>query len=203
MLIALFWIGFLGAAAVVILVNHRRKLVPLTPIGDAPDAARVRIAGKVATENALRAPLSGRPCTCYQLWMVMRGLTRGTQRRTHRGAHEFQLTDPTGTASVPIERVYLEVSADHIETTTIPQLNDSIRSILERSGIKLQKVSSIQLYEAIIAHGDEIEVVGSGLRRAVPNGPRERGFRDAPASLLELRGPVLVIGARREIRTLQ
>ncbi len=202
MVIAVFWLGFLGATAIVILASHRRKMVPLTPIGDAPDAARVRIAGKVISENALRAPLSGRPCTCYWVSIQMQG-TYWRSQRIHRDAHEFQLTDPTGTASVAIERVHLELSADHIESTTVPQLTHSIRSLLGRWGLKLDKVSSIQLCEAIVAHGDEIEVVGSGLRRAVPNGPRERGFRDVPASLLELRGSVHVLGARRPIRTLQ
>jgi hypothetical protein len=200
MLLAVFWVGFLGATAIVIVVSHRRKMVPLIPIGEAPDAAPVRIAGRVTADNALRAPLSGRPCTCYYVSVV----TEGSRRRTRwrfQDAAEFQLVDATGTASVPVDRPYLEVSADHIQDTTLRLLSDATRATLDRLGVKLDKVHSVQLYEAIIADGDEIEVVGSGLRRAIPSERRERGFRDPPSTLLELRGPVHLLGARREIRT--
>ena len=175
-------------------------MVALASINDAPDAAYVRIAGKVVSENKLIAPVSGRPCTCYTLWVRTVG-KRGRRRHTYEDAREFDLVDATGIANVPAESVHLEVSADHIHNTTPARLSSTLQATLTRLGVTLEKVSEIVVYEGIVADGDEIEVVGVGMRKAVPADFRERGFRDVPGSLFELRGAVHVLGARREITT--
>jgi hypothetical protein len=200
-LIAAFWIGFLGVTAVVIVASRVRKLAPLSPIGAAPEAVVVRIAGTVATENGLRAPVSNRPCTCY--WVAVMTKGRRRVRRTFQEVLELELVDPTGRASVPAERVHLEVSADLIHDTTPHELPERLRSKLAQWGVKLDKESSLQLCEGIVAQGDEVEVVGSGMRRPLPGDLGERGFRDAPATLLELRGAVHILGARRPIQIVE
>jgi len=201
-LLAVFWIGFLGAIGVTIVVGRHRKELPLAPIGEAPDGVLVRLVGTVVADNGLRAPLSGRACTCY--WVeISAQKSRERGRWRSQDARVFRLTDPTGTASVPIEGVHLEVSADHIHETSAARLTHSLRVTLERLGVKLEKVSELEMYEGIIADGDEIEVVGCGIRVPLPGDRRERGFRDPSPGLLELHGAVHLVGARRPIRIVE
>ena len=177
MLLAVFWIGFLGAIGVTIVVGRHRKELPLAPIGEAPDGVLVRLVS------------------------AQKSRERGRWRS--QDARVFRLTDPTGTASVPIEGVHLEVSADHIHETSAARLTHSLRVTLERFGVKLEKVSKLEMYEGIIADGDEIEVVGCGIRVPLPGDRRERGFRDPSPGLLELHGAVHLVGARRPIRIVE
>jgi hypothetical protein len=43
-----------------------------------------------------------------------------------------------------------------------------------------------RFYEAVIVEGQEIEVVGAGIRKSDPASTSERGYRDAPPTVLHV-----------------
>jgi hypothetical protein len=201
MIIAVFWLGLLGAIGVALVVK-RGGDQPLHKIGDAPDATLVRIGGAVVGEPTLRAPLSGRPCLYY-----VASVTVGqyNKRNTHRVANgaAFAITDETGTALVPREGAKYEVSHDVVEIERASRLKPRLVGAIERLGVVLPDIAEVTLYEGIIAPGDEIEIVGAGMRKPVADDTRERGFRDMPSSTFELHGEFVVRGARRPGRRLE
>lgn len=201
MIIAAFWIAIFGSIGLT-LVLKRAQERPLVKIGEAPDATLVRIAGAVVGEPTLHAPLSRRPCLYYVANVT---ISQYNKRRTYRVADgaAFAITDETGTALVPREGAQYEVSHDVIEIERASRLEPRILGAIERLGVELPAIAEVSLYEGIIAPGDEIEIVGAGVRTAVAADTRERGFRDMPSSTFELHGEFIVRGARRPARPLE
>jgi hypothetical protein len=201
MIIAVFWIGLLGAVGVTLVLKRGRER-PIVKIGEAPDATIVRIGGAAVGKTELYAPLSRRPCLYYGVLVTV---VDGDKRKSYRKAEAsaFAITDETGIALVPREGTRFEVSHDVVEVERASKLPPRIAGAIQRLGVVASDSAEIQLYEGIIAPGDEVEIVGSGVRKAIAGDTRERGYRDMPASTFELHGELIVRGARRPAHPLE
>jgi hypothetical protein len=199
-MIAVFWIGLLGAVAVTVVMSRRRTLLPQTPIAEAPDARVVRIRGKVVGELPLRAPLSRRPCAYYLVDVLAAPYNRRNQW-TFVDARPFAIADDTGRAAIPTAE--FEVPADLTVQTKFGNLAPRLQAAVGQLGIAIADTTEVTLYEAIIGEGDEIDVTGAGMRRVAASDASERGFRDRPTGVFELSGAIHVLGERRPLRALE
>ena len=199
MIIAAFWLGLLGAVAVVVITKRHREVMPLTAIAEAPDAKVVRIRGKIIGDLELRAPLSGRPCTYYFVHILAAPYNRRNQWR-FADARAFAIADDTGRATIPAAD--FEVPADIHQLCRFSQLSPRTQTALGQLGIAVADTTEVTIYEAIIGEGEEVEVTGAGMRRIGPGDAAERGFRDRPAGVYELSGAIHVLGERRPMRPL-
>jgi len=172
----------------------------LSPIGSAPEGKLIRVRGKVACSEPLKAPYTGRLCAYFRLELLYRASDK-VFSRVHEACRDFTVTDKTGAAQILSERAAVEVVADFVEMERASWLSPTGRAVLAELGWELPEIASVELCEAVIPIDGEIEVAGSATRE--PGlGPvaGERGYREGPGGLLVFSGDTVLLGERRERR---
>jgi hypothetical protein len=159
--------------------------VKLLPVADVPDGKICRIDGIVGEyASTLRAPLSGRACVYYMVLVEESGRTW-----TEREGVAFGLEDASGRAVIDPSSARVALLLDHRED--LKALRDATPqqdAVLLRHGYDVRGAGDLIFYEAVIAVGERITVVGAGSRELDGASDRESGFRDPPATRLRVKG---------------
>jgi len=202
-LVVLGFVGFVGSVGLSVARARRKgplRSRPLTPIGSAPEGAPIRVRGKVACPEPLKAPYTGRPCVYFRFELLYRGDGQIVVRE-HAAGCDFTITDETGTAQVLVERAAVEVVADFVEMERASALSAAGQALLAELGWGLPPIASVELCEAVIPIDADIDVAGSATREPWPvPAAGERGYRDAQPTLLVFSSETTLLGEKRERR---
>jgi len=187
-----------GGIAVIAAVAYRRSRIttPITAIAQAADATLVRIRGRVACAEPLRAPYSGRPCVFYKVEVVCIQFNHRLHYQ-HTDSCELIVTDATGIARILPGRAQFEAYADVGEATRASRISERARELIQQMEWPLPEIAGVQISEHAIAIHDEVDVAGIPMREVHATEARERGFRDEPPTQLVFAGDVYVLKAGR------
>lgn len=157
---------------------HRRRRVAIAVAGEGP----VLIRGKVSPrDQPLTSPLTQRACVYYDVriddLMTPKNESRWAARQPstamskQRDARPFLVTDETGTALVAFDDLA------ELSFVVAPEIILSGRKIREATGIQaalsklgVAPLGAIAAHETAIFVGDEVSVVGVGMREVTPDG---------------------------------
>lgn len=172
-------------------VRRRHRRMAPTPIAELPENALGRMVGRVAaSEQALRAPLTDRPCVYYMVVVSERRGKRRVTRATERRGVSFVIADRSGRAIVDSTNAQLASTFDYTErigwfSCATPEQE----ALLTRHGLRSKGLiwtRSFRFYEAVIAIGDQVGVIGAGVHEADVAAPVELGYRTAPPTRLRI-----------------
>ena len=174
----------------------RRELraAALYRIADLPDGVRGRIAGRAyPLTEALRAPLSGRPCVYF--------IARVEERNTdsdgdtwvklvdeYRGV-PFGIQDGSGRAIIDATKARLALDFDG--TSQSRPFGDMSKSEVEqaflaRHGVTGKRYSTLRYTEAIIGVDEAVAVLGAGVREPDPDASPTGAYRGELPTRLRL-----------------
>ena len=191
-------------------IRRRLRTTKLYRVADLPDGVDGRVVGRTfSTTEPLKAPLTGRPCLCF-VATVERYLGREMWRKiiTETGSTPFGFTDDSGRAIVVLTAAQLLLELDRTSRSGPWDTTAAQEALLRRhgrdaSGIWFNK--RLRYREAIIGIGEEITIVGSGIREPDPDAPPAEAYRGEPATRLRLTSSSahrLVISDSREANEL-
>lgn len=171
---------------------------PATKIADVVEGASVRITGTVACAAPLAAPYTGRACAYWRLEMIQQQFGR-VATLTALDATDFTIDDGSGRAQVLVEACEIDVVSNYVEMERARLLSDKAKALAAQyEWGPFEDVAQVNVREAIIAIGDDIDVEGIATREpAAQTDGAERGYRDA-ASVLIFSTGTRVIGKQRE-----
>ncbi len=189
-----------GMIAIGLVAAYRARItIPITAIAETGDATLVRIRGEANGEQPLRAPYSGRACVYYKLEVTFAQFNR-RERLEHSERCDLSVTDDTGVARVQSAKAAFEVAPCAGEATRASRLSERAREVLRERGWGVPEIAAVTIAESVIAVGDIVDVAGTPVREARADDVVERGFRDAPLTLM-FSGEVYVrgVGARKAV----
>lgn len=177
--------------------EQRFRRVKRWPIDDLPDNETGRLVGRVEASTSLEAPLSGRRCVVYRVIVEeFDGVVWNAVIFEARSV-PFVFVDDPGRALV--DATHSELLLDDVlrhHASAPPRQTERERAFLERhyfSGAPGPTCASASLRfrEAIIAHGDQIAVVGYGTREPDPARTPADPHRGSHPSRLRVTGTLL------------
>ena len=150
-------------------------------IADLPENKRGRIVGGVQPlEGTLHAPFTGRPCVYYEATVFRAASDTHTYAKECIGV-PFMIDDGSGTAVIDPRngrvQIYVDVVLNFGEAH-----RTNVAAMLARCNANpgLADWPSLRYMEARIEVGEQLDVVGSGIRDGVSHG--DEGYRDSRAS---------------------
>ena len=157
----------------------------------AADGEMVRVVGLVRREEgeeALVAPLTGRPCVYYQV--VVRTLRRhAVEVTTDAGAVTFRIVDATGAAVIETTNVEWTVEADHEAIVEAGATPDEAQQAFLRRHVEVQaRGDELRFFESIVELGAMVSVVGTGEREVDPMPELETPYRGLTPTRMRFRG---------------
>jgi hypothetical protein len=176
----------------------RRALlrIPRRAIAEVRSGERVRIIGRVVPCELVEAPLSGRPCVCYEVVVNEIGKNGAGEllRKVH--AARFFVEDESGRALIDPTRAGLSLILveDHTTHSSLFGGAPDPRQVAVFPGHakrleNLLLLRQLEYTEGILAPGERVAVVGQGVVEPDPDSSlRPGGYRDAPAMLLRMEG---------------
>jgi hypothetical protein len=192
------WFVYVGIGAVNVLwcalalvsmrARWRRKALaatstPLVRIADALSGGRARIAGVVKSGPTIAAPLSGRPCVCFEI--AIREPRRGDRWETvliERGGVPFVIEDAGGRALVDPQGASLMLTHSESTGDDGDEHPAALDPIFVRAGIPPDRRARAVCCESAVAIGDPVAVAGTGVAEPDPDGGAPAAaYRDAPA----------------------
>jgi hypothetical protein len=169
------------------LVRHELQNEPPQAIAQAREGDRVKITGRLRyIRPPLLAPLSGRPCACYQVRVERcHNAERFTLLHAVR-AVEFRVDDGTGTMVVRAtnDASLLLVKDVHQRSASLTELTPEMKRLfadndwLERRGLLSQSEGELLFHEGILEEGEQVAVAGE-IRREVDQGSEGHGYRES------------------------
>jgi hypothetical protein len=177
-----------------------------TAIRDFPDGSEGKIAGRLSCLGTpLTAPLSGRACAYWALWVEYLPEDRGEMLAVWRNSlddkvslkvlfsasdgQDFVIDDETGTACVRIAGAAVALTRDrHVDPATLPDPSAALIELVERQGVAWSQVhQQCWLREGVLEPGELVTVFGRGRREPDPRTPG--GYREAPLPWLVVEAP--------------
>ncbi|HEY4058607.1 MAG TPA: hypothetical protein VGM39_18470 [Kofleriaceae bacterium] len=139
--------------------------VPLssTTISTASTTGVARVLGIVSCDRPLFAPYTGRPCVYWRL--EIRQQKFKDSFLFHRAvACDFALLDKTGRAMVSGGACTYDVVANFVEMERASSLSVKAREVARAHGVRLGEIAQVEVCEAVVVVGDQIEVEGRAMR---------------------------------------
>jgi hypothetical protein len=154
-------ISVIAGGIAVIGVIARPRQARLWSIADMPEQALGRIVGVVRAVGAdvLEAPLSGRPCLFYAVYVAN---VRGPLADEQRGL-VFEIDDGTGIARIEATIATSMLRAEKFRSSVVTAPTQRHVELLERHGYR-GTFLNVTSNEAVVQVGDRIAVVGFGRR---------------------------------------
>lgn len=199
-------IGLIIAGAFVGLVAYfngdasiRRELrkAKLYKIGDLPEGQPGRIAGRAQpVSETLVGPLTGRPCV-YYIAKVEQHVQSGKTAHWRTIVTEFRgvsfmLDDGSGRAIVDPGAARISLDFDSKSTSgTFDDPTPTERAFLERhhqTGQGWLFNKHLRYREAVIEVGEQVAVLGSGVREPDPDAPPAEAYRGEQPTRVHLAG---------------
>jgi len=141
-------------------------------------------------EPELKAPLSGRSCVLYALQIREKAGNRWVARAIERKGRSFLLADGSGGALIAPSDARLALTFELIPKAEgrdgAPPEQESLLARHNRDLYPKGFLRGYRFYEAVIVAGQEIEVVGAGIRKSAAASTSERGYRDAQPTVLHV-----------------
>ncbi len=166
-------------------VRHRHRAVKRWPIGEAPENELARLRGHARVhERSLIAPLSGRRCVYYAVAIEGR-----RKFITECDSVPFVLEDASGRAIIePGANGAVALTFDHREKSPVfSRPRREMELLLGRHGIAsrgLFGTEPLKFFEGVVEVGQEVELVGTGIRQPERELRTEAGYRTPlPTSL--------------------
>jgi E3 ubiquitin ligase len=174
-------------------LKRRLRAARVWKIGELPESTLGRVIGKAeAIDQALAAPLTGRPCVCYVATVEQRGTASDywkTIISESRGV-TFRLVDDTGHAIVDPTSAKIALTFDDNKWSGISQdATEAEEAFLAKHGHGSQGWvfnKSLRYHEAVIELGETVAVLGSGVREFDPTALPPEGYRSPPRTRLRL-----------------
>lgn len=180
-----------------------RRLLAAAPrrrIAEAVDGASVRLDGVVQPGATVIAPLTGRPCVCYEA-VIDEWVSSGKSGRWRNRVRELQgvvfaIDDGTGRALIDPTRAAVDVELDRTtQSGTFDDPTPIEQAFLARHGLAATTWGfnkRLRYREGAIEIGETIAASGVALREPDPDAVgRITGYRDGPPTRVRL-------GASRE-----
>jgi len=172
------------------------------PIAELPENTLGRVIGLArAIQDPLIAPLTGRACVYYIATVKKDSDDQDVVVTEHKGV-PFSIEDPTGRAIVDPTDARITLVFDHTQRTGSHRPpNQDEETLLLRHGYTSKgkgkrQLSAPEFSEAVIEIGDQIAVLGSGIREPDLDRAPASAYREGPPTLLRLtssaRYPLLI-----------
>jgi hypothetical protein len=146
--------------------NRKLRGTAVSQIAAFPQGSVGRVVGRVVPRYAVPAPLTGRPCVAWRVWM--RWDSTGTGSTSSTPIHEvsgceFGLDDGSGIAIVDPRSATVTVIG-HQEAQMLGD-PEGIEAYLAKFGVTMSEFMKPQMkyFEHIIAPGDDVAVAGEAL----------------------------------------
>ena len=186
-------------------IKRELNRAPLTSLRDLPEATRARVVGAAQPlDQTLEAPLTGRPCMYYVVTVEQH---HSTGRSSHwrqiikeEAGVPFLLDDGTGRAIVDPRsaRVALDVDGKG-DSGTFDEPSARESAFLQRHGTSGQGWmfnKRLRYREAVIEVGEQVAILGEGVREPDPNAPPAGAYRGEQPTRVRLtssaRFPLLI-----------
>lgn len=165
--------------------GRRLARLPRTSIGEARSGSLVKVVGRARLgDRRLRAPLSGRPCACWEIVIEARPPDPLQHRVlfSEARATDFYLEDRSGRARVDMSRGGVLLVADM--TVELADRDPRRDQVLSRFGLlNDRELSHMYCREAVVEEGETVLACGVGHWEADPLGVGG-GYREAPQILV-------------------
>lgn len=149
-------------------LNRRIRGAAMVALDKLTEGDYVRISGRVATldKQTLAAPFSGRPCVYYAVTTVFVGAPQPQVLASHSNAVQFVLSTRGHRAVIDLTHARLSVTIRHRTKSPATHFlaGKSMNGYIERR-------------EAVIAAGEDIVVVGTGIAEPDPERPATELYR--------------------------
>lgn len=164
-------------------------------IKDVEEGHEVKIAGRLAyAEEPLIAPLSGRPCACWEVVVeeYKSSGKSGSWREIIRDQEclTFFIEDDSGKALVvdQVPRVAIDKDSHH-RSGTFNDATEELSAFLHEHGHESVGMFGfnrrMRYKEGVLEEGEEVAVMGLARREADPSGSgRSGGYREAPTIVI-------------------
>lgn len=168
------------------------RRVPRLTLGELPEGKRARIVGAAQVlDKSLEAPLTGRPCVYYVATVEeVRGSgdspTVPALIREERGV-PFAVDDGTGRVIVDPEHATVVLDID-VKTMLVRETDARAIAFFERHDVNNAAAfhKRLRYREAVIEVGEQIAVLGQGVREPDPAAPSARVDRGDKPTLLRM-----------------
>jgi hypothetical protein len=182
-------------------VRRALRKAPRIAIGAMQEGQVARVVGKVSHGEPIAAPISGRPCFYFDAIVEERYRNGWRRVLREKGGVPFGIEDGTGRAMV--DPTHADVALTFDASTRSGTFDDATgpeEAFLARHKQKSQGWvfnRTLRYREAIIEPNEVVAIMGQGVREPDPEAAgADRGYRDAPPTLLRMRGgqqsPLLV-----------
>ncbi len=189
---------FGGTALVTWLISEQRirrrlRKAMRVPIAAVQEGQVARVVGRVCRGKTVEAPMTGRRCFYYEA--VVEEMRKHTWKKVIRetGGVPFVVEDDSGRAVV--DPAHADVVLVFDEDTGSGSFDDATRdqeAFLARHKQKSKGSffnRSLRYREAIIEHGEQVAVMGQGVREPDPDAKgEERDYRGELPTRLHMRG---------------
>ena len=169
---------------------------PRTRIADVAEGEHVIVRGRVTCRSPIVAPYTGRPCAYwrFEVHQLADSVITSTL------AVDFRLEDATGVADVIVEVCSFDVVVNYVEMSRATNLSAKARSLFAQFGFphEIAQIAQVNVGEAIVAVGEEIEVEGTATREPLPPDSQERGYREGGGTKLVFSRGAVVRGLARD-----
>ncbi len=186
-----------------LLARHRLVHAPRRAIGEVPEGEVARLVGRaVQLGEVLEAPLSGRPCLYYKVWVARPLVLLSTTLAHEERGVMFALEDGTGRAVVDPDGCTLDLVVDERNSSGTSGFPTGRQvAVLTRFTIEVNEWTDVDrsrpavplprdfIYrEAIIGVGETIAILGGGVREPDPHAEPDGSYRGAQPTRLRMSG---------------
>lgn len=169
-------------------IRHRFRLnaKPPCPLGSLKLRGRAKVVGTVGPgEHLLSAPITGRSCVFYWLWIEEWFNGGKTPLLNEHSKELFRIADATGSAFIDPAQVELNVRGG-MQRGHSSEYLDAHRSLLKRHGLGMVddygELRSMSFREIIVSPGQGLCALGSIRQEADPTGTAS--YREQPTRLV-------------------
>lgn len=145
--------------------NRKLRGTVVSQIATFPQGSVGRVVGRVIASYAVPAPLTGRPCVAWRVWMMWSSGGTGTSSTPIHEVSgcEYGLDDGSGVAIVDPRLATVTVTG-HRESQMLGD-PEAIEAYLAKFGVTMSEFMKRQMkyFEHIIAPGDDVAVAGEAL----------------------------------------
>lgn len=181
------WLGLalalIGAAFVIRMeyvsdgarIRRALKNTAKSEVASAPEGQLIKLIGTLScVGEPLRAPLSERPCSCYEVTVRVEGKNGGHRIVRDAARADFWLNDGTGTALVRMKDAKVSIHQDtHKRSGTFKKATPELEAFLHKHGQTSIDVAfgvsfnrPLRYEEGVLEAGETVAVVGYATREA-------------------------------------
>jgi hypothetical protein len=169
-------------------IKRRLRGAKAWPIGALPEDTLGRVIGRTCElDRVLTAPLTGRACVYYIAAIDEYDGNAWRKRVTECRAVAFVIEDGTGRAIVEPTSARVALVAAHTRKSDAPTAREE--ALLARHNparLSVPGPRQLRVAEAVIAIGEQVAVLGSGIREPDPGGVAASAYRGLPPTRLRL-----------------